>query len=89
MNAELPPFKNGKHNSKSASSIDSIITPLIIVDRSLGEKPGVTIHELQVRLILTAGKVVFFIQAFSKPLILNCYSVASEHHGTNGGGPSK
>ena len=28
MNAELPPFKNGEHNSKSVSTIDRVITPL-------------------------------------------------------------
>jgi len=28
MNAELPPFKNGEHNSESASTIDRDITPL-------------------------------------------------------------
>ena len=28
MNAELPPFKNGEHNSESASTIDHVITPL-------------------------------------------------------------
>jgi len=29
MNAELPPFKNGEHNSESASTINCVITPLI------------------------------------------------------------
>jgi len=29
MNEELPPFKNGKQNSESASTIDRVITPLI------------------------------------------------------------
>jgi len=28
MNAELPPFKNGEHNSESASTLDRDITPL-------------------------------------------------------------
>jgi len=28
MNAELPPFKNGEHNSENASTIDPVITPL-------------------------------------------------------------
>ena len=28
MNAELPPFKNGKHNFESASTLDRDITPL-------------------------------------------------------------
>ena len=28
MNAEMPPFKNGEHNSESASTIDRVITPL-------------------------------------------------------------
>ena len=28
MNAEMPPFKNGEHNSESASTIDGVITPL-------------------------------------------------------------
>jgi len=28
MNTNLPPFKNGEHNSKSASTIDRVITPL-------------------------------------------------------------
>jgi len=28
MNAELPPLKNGEHNSENASTIDSVITPL-------------------------------------------------------------
>jgi len=28
MNAELPPFKNGDHNSESVSTIDRVITPL-------------------------------------------------------------
>jgi len=29
MNAELPPFKNGEHNSESVSIIDRVITPLM------------------------------------------------------------
>ena len=28
VNAELPPFKNGEHNSENASIIDRVITPL-------------------------------------------------------------
>jgi len=28
MNAELPPVKNGEHNSESATTIDSVIIPL-------------------------------------------------------------
>jgi len=28
MNAELPPFKNGEHNSESTPTIGSVITPL-------------------------------------------------------------
>jgi len=28
MNAELPPFMNGEHNSQSASTLDCDITPL-------------------------------------------------------------
>jgi len=28
MNAELPPFKNGEHNSESESTIDRVIPPL-------------------------------------------------------------
>ena len=28
MNAWLPPFKNGKHNSGGAFTIDRVITPL-------------------------------------------------------------
>jgi len=28
MNTELPPFKNGEHNSGSASTIERVITPL-------------------------------------------------------------
>ena len=28
MGAELPPFKNGEHNSRSASTIDRFIAPL-------------------------------------------------------------
>jgi len=31
MIAELPPFKTGKHNSESASTIDRVITPLIMI----------------------------------------------------------
>jgi len=31
MNAELHPFKNGEHNSESASTIDRVITPLKII----------------------------------------------------------
>jgi len=31
MNAELPPFKNGEHNSESASTIDLVITPLTLL----------------------------------------------------------
>jgi len=31
MNAELPSFKNGKHNSESASTIDRAITPLMLI----------------------------------------------------------
>jgi len=30
MNAELPPFKNGEHNSERASTVDRDITPLSI-----------------------------------------------------------
>jgi len=30
MNAELPPFKSGEHNSENASIIDRGITPLMI-----------------------------------------------------------
>jgi len=30
MNAELLPFKNGEHNSESASTIDRVIAPLMI-----------------------------------------------------------
>jgi len=29
MNTELPPFKNGEHNSESVSTIDRVLTPLI------------------------------------------------------------
>ena len=29
MNAELPPFKNGEHNSESVSTIDRVIIPLM------------------------------------------------------------
>jgi len=32
MNAELPPFKNGEHNSEGASTIDRVMTPLIGYD---------------------------------------------------------
>jgi len=28
MNAELPPFKIGEHNSENASTINRVITPL-------------------------------------------------------------
>jgi len=35
MNAELPPFKNGEHNSDSASTLDRDITPLITVPSTL------------------------------------------------------
>jgi len=28
MNAELPPFKNGEHNSEKESTIDRVIIPL-------------------------------------------------------------
>ena len=28
MNAELAPFKNGEHNSESASTMDHVVTPL-------------------------------------------------------------
>jgi len=31
MNAELPPFKNGEHNSENASTIDRVMTPSIWV----------------------------------------------------------
>jgi len=30
MNAELPPFKNGEHNSESTLTIDRVITPLTL-----------------------------------------------------------
>jgi len=30
MNAQLPPFKNGEHNSESAYTVDRDITPLNI-----------------------------------------------------------
>jgi len=33
MNVKLPPFKNGEHNSESASTIDRVITPLILKTR--------------------------------------------------------
>ena len=29
MNEEVPPFKNGEHNSESASTFDRVITPLM------------------------------------------------------------
>jgi len=32
MNTELPPFKNGEHNSESASTVDRVITSLRSVD---------------------------------------------------------
>jgi len=32
MNAELPPFKNGEHNSKNVSTINRAVTPLIIIE---------------------------------------------------------
>jgi len=32
MNVELPPFKNGEHNSESASAIIRYITALIVLD---------------------------------------------------------
>ena len=32
MNAQLPPFKNGEHNSESASTINRVITPLNSID---------------------------------------------------------
>jgi len=35
MNAELPLFKNGEHNSESTSTIDRVITPLICLKNSL------------------------------------------------------
>jgi len=28
MNVDLPPFKNGEHNSENAPTIDRVITPL-------------------------------------------------------------
>jgi len=31
MNAELPPFKNGKHNSESGFTLDRDITPLMVL----------------------------------------------------------
>jgi len=31
MNAELPPFKKGKHTSESTSAIDRVIAPLILI----------------------------------------------------------
>jgi len=31
MNAELPPFRNGEHDSESESTIDRVITSLIIL----------------------------------------------------------
>ena len=31
MNVELPPFKNGEHNSESTSTIDRVITSLRLV----------------------------------------------------------
>jgi len=34
MNAELPPFRNGEHNSESMSIIDRVITPLIWINES-------------------------------------------------------
>jgi len=35
MNVELPPFKNGEHNSESPSTIDRVITPLNAIVGSL------------------------------------------------------
>jgi len=35
MNAELPSFKNGEHNSESVSTIDRVITPLTGYYRNL------------------------------------------------------
>jgi len=37
MNAELPPFKNGEHNSESTSTIDGVITPLTILSVGAGK----------------------------------------------------
>ena len=48
MNAELPPFKNGEHDSKHASTTDHVITPLRMLVMSgyaiVGDclKPGVS-----------------------------------------------
>ena len=41
MNAELPPFKNRDHNSESASTLDSDITPLKKTVRGLSNLASV------------------------------------------------
>ena len=38
MNAELPPFKNGEHNSESASALDRDITPFFNLNMDYSNK---------------------------------------------------
>jgi len=46
MNKELPPFKNGEHNSESTSTIDRVITPLMnFLSQRLVGVVGVELYE--------------------------------------------
>jgi len=45
MNAELPPFENGEHNSKNASTINRVITPLTL---------DAVVHVLSIPIIIAA-----------------------------------
>ena len=52
MNAELPPFKNGKQNSESVSTIDRDITPFS------QPKPSF-MHPANSAILHEAGEVIF------------------------------
>jgi len=45
MNAELPPFKNGEHNSESASTVDRVITPLTSLNNKVNTLYSVFLNQ--------------------------------------------
>ena len=55
MNVELPPFKNGEHNSGSMSTIDRVITPL---NSASAQIQTVTIAEADDRTFVPKDKKV-------------------------------
>ena len=59
MNAELPPFKNGEHNSESVSTLDRDITPLAIKSKRYLPFELRLKYPLVFQLILISNKLTF------------------------------